>query len=364
MPTIVAVMNPRRIVLLWVFYGALIATPFLTRHTLPGTDIRSSAGAVLIGVQIGLAWTLITRLLFRLADRLPFRRGQWLKPAAAHVALWILCATLQAAAFIVAALAVAGGVPNGLNEVIWSSLELAIIAYGGIAFVTFIVDSMARTQAAELHLANAQAVAAEAKLHVLRAQLQPHFLFNALNTVAMAVRRADRQEALAVVLDLSALLRTALERTGTELVSLAEEVDFIKQYLEIQQIRFRDRLHVDWEIEPAARDAAVPSMILQPLAENALRHGVGKKVRGGHIRIRIGTAQGRLNIVIEDDGPGFPADWSPGVGLANVQSRLAIHFGERATFETSSAGPGASVRLSIPYTRMNGNAQVHAAHRR
>lgn len=226
-------MNAKRGVLLWLFYGVLIALPFLTRHDLPGTRERSSAGAVLIGVLIGLAWTLITWLLFRLADRLPFKRGQWVKPAIAHVTLWILCATLHAIAFGIAAVVVTG-TPAAL---------------------------------------------------------------------------------------------------------------------------------VDWEIEPAAQDAAVPSMILQPLAENALRHGIGKKVKGGHIRVRIAVANGRLNIAIEDDGPGFPSEWSPGVGLANVQNRLALHFGERASFETST-GPGASVRLSIPYTRMNGNAEVHTAHRR
>ena len=141
-------------------------------------------------------------------------------------------------------------------------------------------------------------------------------------------------------------------------------VDFIKQYLKIEQIRFRDRLRIDWEVEPAAHDAAVPSMILQPLVENAVRHGIGKKTGSGHIRIRIAKSNGRLNIAIEDDGPRFASDWSAGVGLSNVQNRPALHFGERAAIETSNQERGASMRLSIPYTRMNGNAEVHAAHRR
>src|SRR5688572_3586296 len=357
-------MNARRSVVLWLVYGAIIATPFLTRHAIPGTDIDSSAGAAVIGVLIGFAWLVITHALFLLADRLPFKRGRWARPALAHFALFLSCAAMQAMAFAVAALVVSGGSPIGVEEILWSSGELAVIAYGTIAFVTFILDQTARNQATELQLANAHAVAAEAKLHALRSQLQPHFLFNALNTVAMAVRRADRQEALAVVLDLSALLRTALKRTGTELVPLSDEVDFIKQYLEIEQIRFRDRLRIDWDVEPAAHDAAVPSMILQPLVENAVRHGIGKKKNGGHVRIRIATSNGRLNIAIEDDGPGFVGNWSAGVGLSNVQNRLALHFGERATIETSNPERGASVRLSIPYTSMNGNADVHAADRR
>lgn len=361
---IVPVMNARQSVLLWLFYSALTAVPFLRNHELPGTRVFSVAGALVIGLLMGFVWLVVTELIIRVTRRLPFRRGHSVKPALAHFAHLVLFAALTALAFAAAALIITGSIATGLESVIWSSAELTLIAYPSIAFVAYILDSRARTQTAELQLANAQAVAAEAKLHALRAQLQPHFLFNALNTVAMAVRRADRQEALAVVLDLSALLRTALKRTGTELVSLAEEVDFIKQYLEIEQIRFRDRLHVDWDIDHAAQDAAVPSMILQPLAENALRHGIGKKVKGGHIRIRITQNDGRLNIAIEDDGPGFPPGWRAGVGLANVQNRLMLHFGERASFHTSNSERGASVHLSIPYNQMNGHAEVHAADRR
>jgi two-component system, LytTR family, sensor kinase len=356
-------MNRTRLALLWLFYVGVCTAPFVANHPLPGSTVYSARGAIVVGVLCAVVWTFATVLILRLTRRLPFRRGQRLKVAGAHLGQFALCVVLNAIAFRAATTIATGTLPTGLSEGSTGWLG-SIIMYSAITLVAFILDSRERAQAAELQLANANAVAAEARLHALRTQLQPHFLFNALNTVAMAVRRADRQEALAVVLDLSALLRTALKRTGTELVSLSEEVDFIKQYLEIEQIRFRDRLNIDWAIEPAAEDAAVPSMILQPLVENALRHGIGKKVRGGHVGIRIATASGRLNIAIEDDGPGFPAEWSPGVGLANVQNRLALHFGERARFETSSVGPGASVRMSIPYTRMNGNAEVHAADRR
>jgi two-component system LytT family sensor kinase len=355
-------MNRKRLALLWLFYVAVCAAPFVSNHPLPGSTVYSAPGAIVVGVLCAVVWTFATTLILRLSRRLPFRRGQRLKATVGHLAQFALCTVLNAIAFRAATTIVTGTLPTGLSEGSTGWLG-SIIMYLAISLVAFILESRERAQAAELQLAHAHAVAAEAKLHALRAQLQPHFLFNALNTVAMAVRRADRQEALAVVLDLSALLRTALKRTGTELVSLAEEVDFIKQYLEIEQIRFRDRLQIDWDIETGAQDAAVPSMILQPLVENALRHGIGKKVKGGHIRIRIATANGRLNIAIEDDGPGFPDEWSAGVGLANVQNRLALHFGDRAGLETSSIGPGASVRLSIPYTRINGNAEVHATHR-
>ena len=356
-------MNAKRSVLLFLFYAGLVALPFLTRHTIPGTRVYSTTGAIVIGILIGAAWLLITWLSLRVADRLPFRRGEWLKPASAHVALLLLCALLCAVAFHVGGRVAVGGEPVPLSAALWSSGEITIIAYGGIAFVATVLASTKRTQAAELQLANAHAAAAEAKLHALRAQLQPHFLFNALNTVAMAVRRADRQEALQVVLDLSELLRTALKRTGSEMVPLAEEVDFIRQYLEIEQIRFRDRLQIDWEIEPSAQAAAVPSLILQPLVENAVRHGIGRRVKGGHVRIRIAIANDRLHIAIEDDGPGFNDGWSPGMGLSNVQNRLALHFGAAATFETSNDGRGACVRLSVPYTPLIRDAEVHAAHR-
>src|SRR5688500_11382233 len=356
-------MNRKRLALLWLFYAAVCAAPFVVNHPLPGSTVYSAPGAIVVGVLCGVVWTFATVLILRLSRRLPFRRGQRIKASSALLAMFVVCTVLNAVAFRVATTVVTGLVPTGSSEAATGYLG-SIIMYFAITLVAFILESRERAQTAELQLAQANAAAAEARLHALRAQLQPHFLFNALNTVAMAVRRADRQEALAVVLDLSALLRTLLKRTGTELVSLSEEVDFIKQYLEIEQIRFRDRLKIDWDVEPAAHDAAVPSMILQPLVENAVRHGIGKKTGGGHIRIRIATSNGRLNIAIEDDGPGFVGNWSAGVGLSNVRNRLALHFGERATIEMSNQERGASVRLSIPYTTMNGNADVHAAHRR
>ncbi len=356
-------MTRKRIVILWLFFAVLNTGHYWGGHPMPATRMPSLLGAVVLGVLVATVWAAATPFIFRLAEYLPFKRGHWFKPAVAHVAHMILWGLLTRIVVEVAIGVLTGGRPEGTDGLISSTLSFWNSAYWLIAFVAVVLESRAREQAAELQAAHANAAAAEAKLHALRAQLQPHFLFNALNTVAMAVRRSDRQEALAVVLDLSALLRTALQRTGTELVSLSEEVDFIKQYLEIEQIRFRDRLQIDWEIDPAAQDAAVPSMILQPLVENALRHGIGKSVAGGHIRLRIATANGRLNIVVEDDGPGFAEQWEAGVGLSNVQNRLALHFGERARLETASDGSGARVRLSIPYTRMNGHADVLAAHR-
>jgi two-component system, LytTR family, sensor kinase len=356
-------MNATRLALVWVFFVAISAAPFVNNHPMPGSTVYSPAGALVVGVLSGSVWTFATVLVLRLFQRLPFRRGRRLQAAAAHLGQFVLCATLNAIAFRGATTIVTGTLPTGFSEASIGYIG-SIIAYAAITIVAFILDSSARAQAAELQLANANAAAAEARLHALRAQLQPHFLFNALNTVAMAVRRADRQEALAVVLDLSTLLRSLLRRTGTELVSLSEEADFIKQYLAIEQIRFRDRLQVDWEIAPDALEAAVPSMILQPVIENALRHGIGKSVRGGAIRIRIATEHGQLNVAVEDDGPGFAPDWRAGVGLTNVQNRLALHFGERATLDTSTANQGSSVRLSIPYSRMNGNAQVQPTDRR
>jgi LytS/YehU family sensor histidine kinase len=131
-------------------------------------------------------------------------------------------------------------------------------------------------------------------------------------------------------------------------VPLSEELEFVQRYLAIEQIRFRDRLNVVWNVEPDAGTLAVPRFLLQPIIENALHHGIGRKADAGVLEIRAGVADGRLAVSICDDGPGFPEDWTEGVGLRNVRARLMLHYGPEATLRTSNRARGAAVELSIP----------------
>jgi sensor histidine kinase YesM len=194
---------------------------------------------------------------------------------------------------------------------------------------------------------------AEARLAALRAQLNPHFLFNALNSIVTLIGR-DPTAAQDVTVRLSELLRATLTGADDQQWSLAREVDLVRRYLEIEQVRFADRLTVDWSIAEGAESLLVPSFVLQPLVENAIRHGLARRVGPGRIRIVITTDSSRLVIAVEDDGPGFHAangSTSSGAGIAldNLRNRLERLHGDggRLVLRDLTLG-GARVEVSVP----------------
>jgi NO-binding membrane sensor protein with MHYT domain/GAF domain-containing protein len=195
----------------------------------------------------------------------------------------------------------------------------------------------------------------QARLEALRAQLNPHFLFNALNTVAMLVRRGANEDALRAVVSLSEVLRRALAGQSAQEVSLREELALVEHYLQIEQLRFRDRLTVDVAVEPQALEASVPGFVLQPLVENAVGHGVARHAGSGRIEISGRRETGRLVLEVRDNGPGFPEGWevvaSGRVGLANTRERLSRLYGGACRFEARNAPEGgALVTIEIPFT--------------
>ena len=192
---------------------------------------------------------------------------------------------------------------------------------------------------------------AEARLQSLKLQLHPHFLFNTLNTIT-ALITVDPRAAERMVSGLSDLLRLSLRNVGEQEVPLARELEILEHYLQIQQIRFRDRLRVSLDIEPAARSALVPNLLLQPLVENAIRHGIAPRAAPGHIRIQAAVRDATLELDVVDDGVG---DRSPGVrvegvGLGNTRVRLRSLYGARHRFEAGGGdGGGFAVRIAIPF---------------
>jgi two-component sensor histidine kinase len=207
-------------------------------------------------------------------------------------------------------------------------------------------------------LLRAEARAHEARLAALRLQLQPHFLFNALNAVSTLVADGRPAEANRMLARLSDFLRTTLDRRDTAEVSLSEELEFTRQYLEIEEVRFGDRLRVELDVDPAARTALVPPMILQPLVENAVRHAILPRPGGGAIGIMAAREDGFLRLDVDDDGPGpsEPGAGSrddttrPGLGLANARQRLEELYGGRAELSLGpSARGGLAVSLRLPW---------------
>jgi LytS/YehU family sensor histidine kinase len=220
-------------------------------------------------------------------------------------------------------------------------------------------DSAARErEAARLSVRNAELESelARAQLEMLRAQLHPHFLFNALNTIAGLIRERRNEAATDVIAGLGGLLRHALSTLDRDEIPLREELDVLESYLDVERARFRDRLTVDFDVEQAALERDVPSLILQPIVENAIRHGIATDPAGGRIRISARALPNALELEVRDTGRGFDrtvertADGAR-LGLRNTRARLQRLYGTRHSLDVGNADDGgARVRIVITTT--------------
>ena len=221
---------------------------------------------------------------------------------------------------------------------------------------------MAQARERQIQTARLTAQLAEARLGALRMQLNPHFLFNSLNAIAVLVRDRNTAAASRMLELLSDVLRQVLRAEGSHETPLSTELDFLERYLAIEQVRFSDRLRPRVEVDAAIRRAAVPRFILQPLVENALRHGIARRADAGLLEVTAQRDGDTLVLTVRDDGPGLgPAGPSAtGVGLANTRARLAALYGDRATLEiANAAGAGVLVSIRLPYheAESDGGAQ-------
>jgi two-component system, LytTR family, sensor kinase len=206
-----------------------------------------------------------------------------------------------------------------------------------------------RVRERELQAEKLRTELSQAELHALRAQLHPHFLFNTLHSISALIRTAP-QAADQMIMRLSDLLRITLENGGVQEVPLKTEIEVLENYLKIEQVRFQDRLRIQIHVEPEMLDARVPFLCLQPIAENSIRHGIAKLTVNGEITIVARPLDGRLEISIADNGPGFNGKpQGRGVGLGNIRARLERLYGADQSFEASNRPEGgAMVRMVIP----------------
>jgi LytS/YehU family sensor histidine kinase len=210
-----------------------------------------------------------------------------------------------------------------------------------------------QARAQERRAAELQGLLAQARLDAIAAQLNPHFLFNALNSIAELVHhdaaRADR-----MLVGLSALLRRSLDSSRLQWVSLREEIDLLAQYLEIEKVRLGERMQVHWHVAEDALDEAVPPQLLQPLVENAVVHAIARRIRPGNVRIGAGLAGRALWLEVEDDGAeGLPDVEGHGIGLANTRARLQALYGDDAALSIETTGAGGT-RVSLRLPRLHG----------
>lgn len=309
-------------------------------------------------VEYGL-WALLTPLLFRFIEAFPIERstaGRAL-PLYLGVALATTIGIDLSEDFILAAF-----IPNsypgpGLIQQIldfWFLDELIvyfIVLLAGFARLYYLEKKRRQEQAERLEerAESLETQLTEARLEALRMQLNPHFLFNTLHAVSTLVDR-DPGGVRRMIARLSELLRHVLDEDAPQEVSLAQELDFLRDYLEIQSIRFQGDLSTEIDVRPELHDAQVPNLILQPLVENAIKHGASQ-VRGvGRIVVRATREADRLVLTVKDNGPGLPPDQEDGLGLRNVRARLQELYGDDQTLDIESdPGEGTRATLRIPY---------------
>ncbi len=217
------------------------------------------------------------------------------------------------------------------------------------ALLGYHFETMAQARA----VARAQALAYDAQLRMLHYQINPHFLFNTLNAISTLVLEKRNEAAESMILKLAGFLRYSLDRQPTALANLTAELEAQRKYLEIEQTRFDDKLKVQFDIEPGLEQAKLPSLILQPILENAIKYAITPTVDGGSINVSARRDDGVLRIVIEDDGPGLPGEEllprRRGVGLANIRERLELIYGQRAGLIARNREPhGCRIELYLP----------------
>jgi two-component system, LytTR family, sensor kinase len=308
-----------------------------------------------------LLWGMISPLIFRMARRFELR-DHFPRNLLFHIALSVVLSfvVLSAAVPLYWYLGYPNLVRNPTLLALYKNSAFSIYYFHQgltIYWTTLVVAHAVRyyreLREKEAKASQLSAQLAQAQLEALRMQIHPHFLFNTLNSIA-ALLHKDIEAADIMIARLGDFLRLTLTRSNDQTVDLEQELEFLKCYLDIERTRFADRLIVEMEVEPQALPVAVPNLILQPIVENAIRHGVARQTSSGHIKIRGFKRNGRLIVQVEDNGPGLqPSDnGSPqGIGLNNTRARLEKFYGGNYELKIANSSPhGVTVTLEIPAT--------------
>ena len=316
-----------------------------------------------------LLWIALLPPVFWLARSYRFDAGEMRRSIAVHAAAGVVVSlthVVVAAIWIRQMVIAAGGqAPTVHDEVrlfVLRFLFTDIVTYCAAVGVYYAFEYSAGFRRSTLAAASAEARAArlqlnlvQARLHALRMELNPHFLFNALNSVAGLIRRREPNAAIEMLARLGDLLRATLGREMPDEVTLEAEIDLVRHFIDIELVRFGDRLRVSWEVDPALYPAMVPPLILQPLVENALRHGIARRSGPGVIRICVARVGAHLELSVHDTGEGLglleggaPRE---GIGLSNIRARLAELYGAGAATLALRDEPdgGACARMLIPF---------------
>ena len=314
-------------------------------------------------------WAAVSLPIVQLARRFRFDDVKWLRNVGIHLAASAVFSlgymTLRAWVGQLQSLAVGkpASFAETFNPLLVKTFHFNLLIYWVIVSVSHTFDYYRQVQERELRAAELEKRLAQARLQALQMQLNPHFLFNTLHAISSLMHK-EVEAADRMITPLSDLLRYALESTDAQEVPLRQELDFLERYLEIEQTRFGDRLAVRVDVAPDTLDALVPNLVLQPLVENAIRHGIEPRSQGGRIELRCRRENGRLVLEVRDNGVGLSPNGKleEGVGLSNTRARLEQLYGEKHSFAFGEApGGGLAVRLELPFRALKDTQTLRSA---
>ena len=362
MPTSVKPPKPSGvwIALIWLCLGVVSGTQVVVGMRAVGMQHNWTA-LFFVNTVSWLVWACATPLVLSLGRRFAFAQGHGWTFWAVHLSTCLLIAVADACwtgglNHFLNPLALTGQVPSWRYLAIsslYGRFHVGLIVYAAILTAGYTVASVKRLAMREAEAARLTAELSKAQLDSLRRQMEPHFLFNTLHGIAGLVREHKNSAAVEMIAGLSDLLRRVLEGAERQLVPLAEELSFLERYVELQHMRFGDRLHVIVDVPLDLYGALVPGLILQPLVENAIEHGVGRRIEGGTIRVGAAQSEGVLTLSIHNDGPALPPggiDSSSGVGSSNTRGRLTSLYGAACALEIrNDVKAGVETIVQVPY---------------
>ncbi|HSC27348.1 MAG TPA: histidine kinase [Vicinamibacterales bacterium] len=350
----------------WIFGAATLLGLFSTLQAYRLTTLNLR---VPVDVDVGRLLILnlaywyvpaaLTPTIFRLADRFRLDSIRWGRALLVHALaaggfsiLHFTCMLGVRAVIWESAGKIAGVAWTSFAQRLYlTNLDWALMTYSAIVGGSYALGYYRESQARALRAAQLETRLVEARLRTLEAELHPHFLFNTLHAISTLIH-SNAEAADRMISRLSDLLRLTFDRSGAAVISLQEELEFLQKYLEIEQTRFQDRLHVKFDIDPDTLDIEVPRLILQPLVENAITHGVTPRAGEGLVQITARRRGDTLWIEVRDDGVGLSAGERArlrgGIGLSNTRDRLACLYGDAQRLEFSDGSSGLAVGITIP----------------
>jgi two-component system LytT family sensor kinase len=334
----------------WILFGLMMLGYQLAWQS-PRDAVIDDAVMVVTGIGLTCAFRGLYRWYRRRAVSPVIVIGTGIAFSVAGSVLWFLLQLIPLAALN------RGGITEWHPDSLWSGFSADVFLYNIFILLTwsllyFGINGWIRLELERRRADRADALAQSAQLQALQSQLEPHFLFNTLNGISSLVVEGRSEAAAAMIARLSDFLRLTLKVAGTPQITLADELVFVRQYLDIQQLRFGGRLSFGIEVTPEAMEVLVPAMLLQPLVENSVRHAILPRAIGGRVMVSARTEADSLVLRVDDDGPGIQKSSAPssGVGLSNTATRLSVLYGGAAEFaigRSDLGGVGVALRLPL-----------------